>query len=200
MKLEPTISHMMIRYPTLFGIRQRALEHLYIVCGNGYEWYRGELIGESHELTWDADGPISARYPENAESELRHIEMVADAKRPLSYLYPFYEGCHLNCVPKNVKPDFLAGAKEMLGIILSMNPDEGYGTYLQRKQDQLWKGVSPELRKEISDDLFQMLIETATDPEAEKRRLAQPRPIYPLNSEWQKEARRMLDELNRRFP
>ena len=43
MKPERTIQVMMDQFPVLFDNRQRCLDHLFVVIGNGYEWFDGEL-------------------------------------------------------------------------------------------------------------------------------------------------------------
>ncbi len=44
MNVELTMQEMFDRYPTLFKERADCLSHLFCVIGNGYEWYKGELI------------------------------------------------------------------------------------------------------------------------------------------------------------
>ena len=44
MKPERTLQKMYDEYPQLFKTRQKALDHLFCVIGNGYEWKNGELV------------------------------------------------------------------------------------------------------------------------------------------------------------
>jgi hypothetical protein len=47
MKPERTIQAMMDMWPTSCTTRQECLDHLFVVIGNGYEWFEGELCSLS---------------------------------------------------------------------------------------------------------------------------------------------------------
>ena len=53
MKPERTLQRMYDEYPNLYPIRQRALDHLFCVVGNGYSWYKGEVVHDNDLFIWD---------------------------------------------------------------------------------------------------------------------------------------------------
>ena len=53
MKPERTLQRMYNEYPKLFPVRQRALDHLFCVVGNGYSWYKGEIVSDNELFIWD---------------------------------------------------------------------------------------------------------------------------------------------------
>lgn len=53
MKPERTLQRMYDEYPNLYPIRQRALDHLFCVVGNGYSWYKGEVVHDNELFIWD---------------------------------------------------------------------------------------------------------------------------------------------------
>ena len=55
MTLELTIQLMFDEYPNLFKTREDALNHLFCTCGNGYDWYKGELTEPNDEQYYGED-------------------------------------------------------------------------------------------------------------------------------------------------
>ena len=55
MKPERTLQKMYDQYPSIFPVRQRALNHLFCVVGNGYSWYKGEIVSDNELFIWDND-------------------------------------------------------------------------------------------------------------------------------------------------
>lgn len=53
MKPERTLQKMYDEYPRLFPVRQQALDHLFCVVGNGYSWYKGEVVHDNELFIWD---------------------------------------------------------------------------------------------------------------------------------------------------
>ena len=53
MKPERTLQKMYNEYPNLFPVRQRALDHLFCVIGNGYSWHKGEVVHDNDLYIWD---------------------------------------------------------------------------------------------------------------------------------------------------
>ena len=53
MKPERTLQKMYNKYPKLFPVRQRALDHLFCTVGNGYSWYKGEIVHDDELFIWD---------------------------------------------------------------------------------------------------------------------------------------------------
>ena len=50
-------------YPRLFPTRQNALNHLFCVIGNGYEWVNGELVYEDDVPYDEEDSDIISKSP-----------------------------------------------------------------------------------------------------------------------------------------
>ena len=55
MKPERTLQKMYDHYPIIFPVRQRALDHLFCVVGNGYSWYKGQIVSDNELFIWDND-------------------------------------------------------------------------------------------------------------------------------------------------
>ena len=53
MKPERTLQKMYDEYPQLFPTRQQALDQLFCVIGNGYEWKKGELVNHKELYYYD---------------------------------------------------------------------------------------------------------------------------------------------------
>ena len=53
MKPERTLQRMYDEFPKLFPVRQQALNHLFCVIGNGYSWYKGEVVSDNELFIWD---------------------------------------------------------------------------------------------------------------------------------------------------
>ena len=53
MKPERTLQKMYNEYPNLFPVRQRVLDHLFCVIGNGYSWHNGEVVHDNDLYIWD---------------------------------------------------------------------------------------------------------------------------------------------------
>lgn len=53
MKPERTLQKMYDQCPSIFPVRQRALDHLFCVVGNGYSWYKGEIVSDNELFIWD---------------------------------------------------------------------------------------------------------------------------------------------------
>ena len=49
MNVELTIQDMFDNYPGIFKERSDCLNHLFCVIGNGYDWYKGELVSVCEE-------------------------------------------------------------------------------------------------------------------------------------------------------
>ena len=49
MRAEDTLQYMADFYPDIFHTRKHALDHLFCVIGNGYEWVNGELVDNDNE-------------------------------------------------------------------------------------------------------------------------------------------------------
>lgn len=126
MKLEETIQYLYDKYPMLFRTREECLNHLFCTVGNGFEWYKGELI-EKHNIIYSKEvmkrkknNTINLSNNEKAQQKI--IDKRYDKWRSK---YPFiwseiYEGhsC-ITTYPINIKKDWLDGineTKKILGI------------------------------------------------------------------------------------
>lgn len=49
MRAEDQLQYMADFYPELFPTRKRALNHLFCVLGNGYDWINGELVDDDNK-------------------------------------------------------------------------------------------------------------------------------------------------------
>lgn len=82
MKPERTLQRMYDEYPKLFPTRQQALDHLFCVIGNGYSWYKGEIVADDElfilddELDYEADErpDIVSTSPKTEEEYAKKME------------------------------------------------------------------------------------------------------------------------------
>lgn len=44
MTVKDTLIDMLVRYPSIFENKWKCYHHLFSCCGNGYDWYNGELV------------------------------------------------------------------------------------------------------------------------------------------------------------
>lgn len=73
MKPERTLQRMYDEFPKLFPVRQRALNHLFCVVGNGYSWYKGEVVHNEELFIWDNEFErfvIDPNYKIDEESDI----------------------------------------------------------------------------------------------------------------------------------
>ena len=73
MKPERTLQRMYDEFPKLFPVRQRALNHLFCVIGNGYSWHKGEIVSDNELFIWDNKIErfiIDPDYEIDAESDI----------------------------------------------------------------------------------------------------------------------------------
>ena len=133
-------------YPRLFPTRQNALNHLFCVIGNGYEWVNGELVYEDDVPYDEEDSDIISKSPmtdEEFESYKKNwIEETVELKCSINpnvtreeALKVTLENCHkwypiskefshICNLPDDITPEWKALAeecKEMLkkdGIII----------------------------------------------------------------------------------
>lgn len=127
MKAEEQLQIMADFYPEDFPTRRHALNHLFCVVGNAYEWKNGELIGTDdgnpYFQRYKLCVPIKKAVFRNEEYwNLRH-KMVAEKyggedKIPQTNKYFFKwsefskEYSKLYNYPKNIKPDWKALIEE----------------------------------------------------------------------------------------
>lgn len=133
MKPERTLQRMYNEHPHLFPTRQRALNYLFCVIGNGYEWVDGELVYED-DVPFDEDDDIISKSPmTDEEFEVYHqkwleetVELKCSINPNVSHdeaLKVTLENCrkwypiskkfsHICNLPDNITPEWKALAEE----------------------------------------------------------------------------------------
>ena len=122
MRAEDTLQYMADFYPELFPTRKHALNYLFCILGNGYEWVNGELANNDnkYEKRYELRKPIQkAEFPDEKSwykqnKFYRNLYKGEEYKIPWEYdleWYPLgkdYE--NLYNYPDDIKPDW----KELL--------------------------------------------------------------------------------------
>lgn len=130
-------------YPDIYGMRQYAINHLYLVLGNGYDWWDGMLIDKCQEekvlevekmvLSGRSNEDINA-YLETVKEPLqrtlddlvktmkKHGMDTKDLETPIHELRPLTiycvsERCAIMELPDYIRPDWLAGAEEAVHLM-----------------------------------------------------------------------------------
>jgi hypothetical protein len=124
--LEDYIKLSRLAYPGIFPTRARVLDQIFLTIGNGLDWRDGALfsVGERHE---------SARERLEAGEEI-----TWDLNESPVSFYPMsdnYSGVFT--VPDDVRHDWLAGAFEILRLVLESDPD--YSTAHHSNADNIKK-------------------------------------------------------------
>lgn len=125
MKAENTLQYMMDFYGDLFYTRQKCLDQLFCVIGNGYEWKNGELIDtdmDDRSTRWTLVKDIKYAKPDQMIYEIgiqkqqtmetkiytkalknpKILELLPSKWYPLSEEYSYI--CNY---PDDIKPDWL---------------------------------------------------------------------------------------------
>lgn len=142
MKLEHEIQYAFDKYSLLFKQRWQVLDHLFCVIGNGYEWLNGELV----EKDIDKSGYTPILKDNKAYSIYEHS--FSDIE-----FYPICEYSKIFTIPKDIKPDWLDGIKEVVKMLLEHG--NGYDDYEKMNSYQKNKYVTygkklQELAKELN--------------------------------------------------
>lgn len=149
MTLEETIQSMYDYFPDLFQERWQAINQLFIVIGNGYEWVDGELVYDSDRPPINPLGSDGKAFQYN--------------KREKTRLDLFYPDCHygvckgysyMDVYPEDVKSDWLIGIKEAEDIVKTMPSydDVERVAKLYRKQQ-----TSTEARRQTPRQIWELL-------------------------------------------
>ena len=122
---EDLVTIMCMAYWTIFPTRLHALEHLFCVNGNGYEWNKNGRLSTSlvhDKLMQKAMGLFMNGSRDQIEREDRreYHQTILDS------VYPLCQYAKMVTVPDNVQPDYLAGIYEMLDFIDQLDPTGGY--------------------------------------------------------------------------
>lgn len=131
MKAEDTLQYMADFYPDIFPTRKHALNYLFCVTGNGFEWVNGELVDKSskyfnrYKLIEDiskADFPNEADWYKRAKF-FEELYKDEPCKIPYEYHFEWYEldekNTELCNYPKNIKPDWLGLIEECKRMMIA---------------------------------------------------------------------------------
>lgn len=166
--LEFAIKESILAYPSLFQIREQVLNHLYCVLGNGYEWWDGRLRetceDEKHEVVEkmliegapeeDIRAWVKAKDDDRMEENLKELEEICrrhgipwEPSPPL-HMHPLriYPLCDLSTImnlPDHIRPDWLAGAEEVVRLI------ETTQSYDEKRTEKN-RGLLPVIRERIA--------------------------------------------------
>ena len=122
MRAEDTLQFMADFYPDIFPTRKHALDYLFCVIGNEYDWVNGELV---------CDGTYERRYKMieyvdhaefrneamwKASYEFFHEFLEEGDKIPFKYQWEWYpldkKYSNLYAYPEDIKPDWKALLEE----------------------------------------------------------------------------------------
>lgn len=101
MRAEDTLQYMADFYPSIFPTRKHALDHLFCVVGNGYEWKDGELVDcdDKYEKRYQLREHISeAEFPNEDEwyrmydvyNRIANVPGVEEFTIPVEYTFRWY--------------------------------------------------------------------------------------------------------------
>lgn len=132
MRAEDQLQYMADFYPRIFPTRKHALDQLFCVNGNGFDWVNGELVDDDnkYEKRYKLRKPIKkAEFP-NEESWKQQHEFYAELyegeenKIPMEYQFKWYPLCKFSKLydcPDDIKPDW----KELLEECKQMLHEDG---------------------------------------------------------------------------
>jgi len=142
MKVAEEIEKMIKEYPSLFKTRYAALDHLFCVIGNGYDWINGELVytcipmseeekivrkkeRKKHEkLLYKVSKALGGNHLEKRKVEekaeklaIKNAKIIANTPfyDKITKDYKFYPICDYSAImnlPKDIKDDWKAAAEE----------------------------------------------------------------------------------------
>ncbi len=123
MRFEDTIQYMYDFFPDLFYNRQKCLDHLFCVIGNGYEWVNGELISwqEGFLNRWQLVKSIEKAQPNYSckvneqlkETEIKVLKIRGASDKVIgTKWYPISSHSAINNIPEDITKDWLAGVNE----------------------------------------------------------------------------------------
>lgn len=170
----------MASYSCIHPTRKHVIEHFYCVNGNGYEWQNGILVDVCDDKDHDAAvrcfkrGMSDERVREifEARSMKNRMELrkkwVGEMRKlpdefkqrlldlshdPIDHkftIYPISEFSMVMTIPRNVRPDWLAGAEEAVRLI-EMYPSDNEKWTMENRQ--VWipriRALIEERKKEL---------------------------------------------------
>lgn len=99
MKPERTLQKMYDEYPQLFPSRQQALDHLFCVIGNGYEWVKGELVDCKELYYYDSklDELVEIPFENDNEPDIVSKAPLTDEEAKIQRQQWIEERARLKC-------------------------------------------------------------------------------------------------------
>ena len=99
MKPERTLQKMYDEYPQLFPTRHHALDHLFCVIGNGYEWKKGELVDYKELYYYDSelDELVEIPFENDDESDIVSKSPMTDEEYEIEHQKWIEERVDLKC-------------------------------------------------------------------------------------------------------
>jgi len=135
-----------LAWPTLYPTRDRVLEQWFCVVGNGEDWLDGAIVSVSER-------------EEEAVARLKNGEKVTwDEEREIESHRSYYPMSHqysaLTNIPDNVRPDWLAGAREMIRYIIEhgKGPEDGERYMDNKRNIALAKAVEKQLNERFGPE------------------------------------------------
>lgn len=128
--LNATIDRKMKDFPMMYHHRVDALHHLYLVNGNGYDWYNGELVDDLPDEKRPkigapaADAKFARRY-RLTPAQYRQVSAALSRwklNREYFSWYPVCAWASIVEIPRNAKQDWRRGAVEIALYVLA-NPE-----------------------------------------------------------------------------
>ena len=124
MNVRDTIYFMCAVYPSIFPNRQAALNHLFCVGGNGYEWKDGELVeccGEydhNKSLEWNIENKRGSRIIIPFLDKESLEKRIVDTSHAENW-YPLSKYNKILTIPKDIKEDWKKAAYQTCILIFA---------------------------------------------------------------------------------
>lgn len=130
MRAEDTLQYMADFYPKLFPTRKHALDQLFCVVGNGYDWVNGELVDDDnkYEKRYKLIKPIEKAEFRNEEYWLnmnkfcRELYENTNNRIPYEYDFEWYPlsktYSYLFNYPDDIKDDWRALLEECKQLLI----------------------------------------------------------------------------------
>lgn len=130
MRTEDTLQYMADFYPEIFPTRKHALNQLFCVIGNGYDWVNGELVDDDnrYKKRYKLRKPIEKAEFRNEQHWLEvnkfYRELYEDTNRKIPYEYDFEwyplskRHSYLFNYPDDIKDDWKALLEECKQLLI----------------------------------------------------------------------------------
>jgi hypothetical protein len=175
MNVENTIKASILAYPRLYKdinyeySRQKVLDHLFIVNGNGYEWENGELVIGDPDINIETTSTIPDNYFDTPifseekdapswliewnKAEKKKFKPIEICSKKALTFYPICEYAKIMNLPDDIKKDWLQAAEETVELAEDYwrNPyKHALDIYIkewieQRKYDDIAKYIQSQL-------------------------------------------------------